>query len=166
VKIGESLAMSSTVQRRATIKSEKMIPRIGKRQFVEFSEFLKGFVSDLNADAEAGAVLLVEGARDSRAMRDIGYTGPLIMTSSINGRASKVVLNKARMVVIMTDLDSEGRKLAGRYRRVLRHQGLETDMTFRKRLVVASRGVFLHVENLRRFGPTTFGEHDIATQTI
>jgi 5S rRNA maturation endonuclease (ribonuclease M5) len=143
-----------------------MIPRLGKRQFVEFSLFLHRFVSDLNSLAEEGAVLLVEGRRDSNAMREIGYRGPLLMASSMKGRSSKAVLNRAELVVIMTDLDSEGRKLAGRYQRVLRHQGLETDMTFRKRLVVASRGVFLHVENLKRFGASSFGYPDIVTQTI
>ena len=64
----------------------------GRREKVyeEFREFLTGFVRDLNQRSEDGWVLLIEGPRDERAMRLLGYEGGLITVSEVarNGGAA------------------------------------------------------------------------------
>jgi 5S rRNA maturation endonuclease (ribonuclease M5) len=125
---------------------------IDKREklFQAFGEFLGGFVADLNVLSEEGWSLLVEGKRDARALRKLGYVGNLVTISSV-GRKGFSAFDGTKKVVILTDMDREGAVLASRYLKRLSHEGFRTSMRERLRLKVASRGVFLHVENLSRF---------------
>jgi 5S rRNA maturation endonuclease (ribonuclease M5) len=122
-----------------------------KRRFDEFQEFLKDFVRELNNLSDEGAVVLVEGKRDVVALRGIGYTGKMLTTSTLSSAESRQTLRSAKSVSILTDLDRQGRQLAARYTKLLRAEGVETSLAQRKRLSEASRGTFLHIENLRRF---------------
>ncbi|HLQ21451.1 MAG TPA: toprim domain-containing protein [Nitrososphaerales archaeon] len=123
--------------------------KTSERRFAEFAEFLKEFVTELNRLGADGCVVLVEGARDVRAMRDVGYRGGIVSIAAAKGSESRLANSKT--VVIMTDLDREGRRLAARYARALTHRGLEVSLDQRRRLLAASRGVFRHIENLKRF---------------
>ena len=121
-----------------------------QKRLAPFVDFLSDLVSELNTLAAEGWVVLVEGPRDASAMTGLGYRGALITVSSL-ARSGTQALEKAAGVIIMTDLDREGRQLAARYTRRLSHDGFQTSLLQRKRLLVASRGVFRHVENLSRF---------------
>ncbi len=120
------------------------------RAYQEFGAFVIGFVHDLNQRSEDGWALLVEGPRDEKALRALGYEGPLVTAASVgrNGAAGLGGMNK---VVILTDLDREGASLAAKFVKRLNHEGVRTSLDERRRLKVASRGVFLHMENLSRF---------------
>lgn len=121
-----------------------------QKRLAPFVDFLSDLVAELNTLASEGWVVLVEGPRDARAMNGLGYRGPLI-TVSLVARSKTQALGKAAGVIIMTDLDREGRQLAARYARRLSHDGFQTSLIQRKRLLVASRGLFRHVENLSKF---------------
>ena len=121
------------------------------RRFEEFQEFLRDFALELNNLSDEGGVVLVEGKRDMIALRGIGYTGKILTASTFNSNESRKVLMRAKSVSILTDLDRQGRQLAARYTKLLRAEGVETSLVHRKRLSEASRGTFLHVENLKRF---------------
>ena len=125
---------------------------IDKREklYQAFGDFLGGFVADLNVLSGEGWSLLVEGKRDARALRKLGYAGHLVTISSL-GRKGVSAFDGAKKVVILTDMDREGAVLASRYLKRLSHEGFRTSMRERLRLKIASRGVFLHVENLSRF---------------
>lgn len=128
-----------------------MVAHDQNRKFEEFAEFLRSFVLDLNNLSDEGGVILVEGKRDIEALRDIGYTGKILSVSSFNSRESRKAIGCAKSVAILTDLDSQGRQLAARYIKLLRAEGVETSLIERKRLSKASKGTFLHIENLKRF---------------
>jgi 5S rRNA maturation endonuclease (ribonuclease M5) len=123
------------------------------RRLSRFSEFLRALVKELNDLSEEGGAVLVEGKRDARALTGLGYTGPLftigILTSSLAVRER--LRENVRQMVILTDLDGEGRRLASRYVKFLARQGVKPSLAQRKRLSEASRGIFLHIENLGRF---------------
>ena len=125
---------------------------IDKREkiYQEFGYFLGSFVADLNVLSGDGWSILVEGKRDSQALRKLGFVGNLVTISSL-GRKGISAFDGAKKVVILTDLDREGAVLASRYLKRLAHDGFKTSMRERLRLKVASRGVFLHIENLSRF---------------
>ena len=125
--------------------------RLQNRKFEEFQEFLRGFVLELNNLSDEGGVVLIEGKRDAVGLRGIGYTGQLLSISSFNSEESRQILGGAKTVVILTDLDRQGRQLASRYTKLLRTEGVDSSLAQRKRLSEASRGTFLHIENLRRF---------------
>jgi len=122
-----------------------------ERKFQEFIEFLVKFIHELNDLSRDGAVVLVEGKRDAEALVGLGFSGRIVTSSSIHTATSR--MRKANQVIILTDLDSEGRRMAARYTRLLSAMGIETTLVVRRRLSKGSRGRFLHVENLIRFAP-------------
>jgi 5S rRNA maturation endonuclease (ribonuclease M5) len=121
-----------------------------ERGYEVFKAFLSDFIRDLNNSSYEGWSLLVEGVRDARAIRTLGYAGHLFTASEyrLKGMAS---LAGTKKVIILTDLDHEGASLASKFIRMLNHEGVRTSLRERKRLKAASRGVFLQVENLARF---------------
>ncbi len=120
------------------------------KRFIDFQAFLEGLVRELNLLSAEGWVVLVEGQRDSAALRKLGYRGGLLTGYKFKKTISSVGAGPRR-VVVLTDLDREGRRLAGRYAAMMSHEGFEVSMDQRRRLMRASRGVFRHVENLSRF---------------
>jgi 5S rRNA maturation endonuclease (ribonuclease M5) len=127
---------------------------INKREriYQSFGAFVLDFVRDLNHLSDAGWAVLVEGPRDAGAVRKLGYKGFCVTVGEL-GRRRDEALGDARKVVILTDLDREGALLASRFVKRLGHEGLKTSLNERRRLKAASRGVFLHIENLSRFAP-------------
>ena len=124
-----------------------------ERRFREFASFLRELVKELNDLSAEGAAVLVEGKRDEAALRALGYAGPIftvaILTSSLAARQK--LRREVSKMMILTDLDTEGRRLASRYVKFLSHEGVAASLAQRKRLSEASRGTFLHIENLARF---------------
>jgi 5S rRNA maturation endonuclease (ribonuclease M5) len=141
--------MNRARQRRATIKL-KQTSAFKERRENAFISFLGDFVLELNQLSADGWATLIEGKRDERALRRLGYAGPVVQASE-QGRGASAAASRYRGVVILTDLDKEGGRLAARYSRVLAHEGIRVSTAQRKRLLVASRGVFRHIENLGRF---------------
>ena len=96
-----------------------------ERRLSQFSEFLRALVKELNDLSGEGTAVLVEGKRDARALTELGYTGPLftvaILTSSLAARER--LREDVRQMVILTDLDGEGRRLASRYVKFLAQAG-------------------------------------------
>jgi 5S rRNA maturation endonuclease (ribonuclease M5) len=125
---------------------------IDKREklYQAFGDFLARFVADLNVLSGDGWCLLVEGKRDLTALRKLGFIGKVVTVSSV-GRFGVSAFGGSAKVIILTDLDREGAVLTSRYLKLLPHDGLRISMRERRRLKAASRGVFLHVENLSRF---------------
>jgi 5S rRNA maturation endonuclease (ribonuclease M5) len=127
-----------------------------ERRLSQFAEFLRSLVKELNDLSGEGAAVLVEGKRDAKALTGLGYSGPLftvaILTSSVAARER--LREEVRQMIILTDLDSEGRRLASRYVRFLTQEGVKPSLAQRRRLSEASRGIFLHIENLGRFAPS------------
>ena len=121
------------------------------KAYQEMAPLLADFVRDLNDSSKEGWWVLVEGRRDESALRAIGYGGGLLAASSL-GRRDKEALSTAKGVVILTDLDREGAALASRFVKQLRHNGVKVSLDERRRLKGILRGIFLHVENLSRFG--------------
>lgn len=124
------------------------------RRFQEFAEFLADLIRELNALAGDGTVVLVEGKRDREALVGLGYGGPILTKSSLHSERGVAGLRRVRQVVVLTDLDGEGRRLAARYAEFFERRGIEVSLTQRRRLLKASHGTYLHIENLSRFSPT------------
>jgi 5S rRNA maturation endonuclease (ribonuclease M5) len=123
-----------------------------KKRYQEFGAFVLRLVMDLNHLSEDGWSVLVEGPRDARAVRKLGFSGNVVTIASLV-KSGNSVFEGRRRVVILTDLDREGAVLAARYIKRLSHDGIRTSLKERMRLKNASHGVFLHVENLSRFAP-------------
>jgi 5S rRNA maturation endonuclease (ribonuclease M5) len=147
---GDYREMSRAVQRRATssFSSSRRAQRLS-----EFVRFLVEFIDELNVLALDGAAVLVEGQRDRRALINLGYEGPVLTRASLSGPRIERSLSGVRSVVVLMDMDREGRKLTARYISLLQSMKVATSLSQRLRLKRASGGVFLHIENLSRFAP-------------
>jgi 5S rRNA maturation endonuclease (ribonuclease M5) len=133
-----------------------------ERAIQAFGVFIVGFVRDLNQMADDGWSVLVEGLRDEKALKKLGFRGRLVTVSKL-GKTGPLVFGEAKKVVILTDLDREGAVLTARFIRRLEHEGFRVSLAERRRLKSASRGVFLHVENLSRFAYLTSSQEEQST---
>jgi 5S rRNA maturation endonuclease (ribonuclease M5) len=151
--------MAQAVSPKHAMHPTAMLQR--ERRLSQFAEFLHALVKELNDLSSEGAAVLVEGKRDARALVGLGYSGPLytlaILASSTAARER--LRGEVREMIILTDLDEEGRRLASRCVKYLAQEGVKPSLAQRKRLSEASRGIFLQVENLGRFAP---GAEDLA----
>jgi 5S rRNA maturation endonuclease (ribonuclease M5) len=114
-----------------------------------FDEFLDLW-SRLRADSAAsGAVVVVEGERDARALRRLDLAGRIALVH--RGRSLSATahdLAAARRVIVLTDWDTEGGHLARRLKEFLESEPLDLDLEYRRRLARILRGELVHVEGL------------------
>ena len=83
----------------------------------------------------------------------LGCTGPIVTKADLHSKRGATSLRRVKLAIILTDLDEEGRRLAAHYAEFFALRDIKTSLTQRRRLLRASRGTFLHVENLVRFAP-------------
>ena len=112
-------------------------------------ESLSLFIRKLNDEVDA--LVVVEGLRDSKALRDSGFDGAIFMLCH-NQNVSKLEAeaSKFRKTILLLDNDSEGKKLAERTRRILSGR-VKIDLYYQKELLPASRGKIRHIEELSNY---------------
>jgi 5S rRNA maturation endonuclease (ribonuclease M5) len=110
---------------------------------------LSHFIRKLNHEEDA--LVVVEGVRDAKALRDSGFDGEIFMlchkqnVSSLENEATKY-----RKTILLLDNDSEGKKLSARTQRILRGR-VKLDMYYQRELLPASKGKIRHVEEFAGF---------------
>jgi 5S rRNA maturation endonuclease (ribonuclease M5) len=107
---------------------------------------LKEFIFQLNA-IENG-VVIVEGKRDSNALRKIGYTRKILefhrFTGMINFADS---VAKYERLIILFDRDRKGRQLTEKTIQLLQRR-TKIDLTFKKKLQEITKGKIKFIEQL------------------
>ena len=103
-------------------------------------EFLTVFIPELNALAEDGAVVLVEGKRDRDALVELGYAGPILTKASLHSEKGVAGLRSREARGDPYGPGRRGRRLAARYAELFQQRGIETSLTQRRRLLKASHG--------------------------
>ena len=79
--------------------------------------------------------IIVEGARDRRALRELGIPGKIYtIHEPIDVLAEKIAVTGARRAIILTDYDRTGRALAGKLKRMLMNEGVTPDFEIRREL--------------------------------
>lgn len=109
-------------------------------------ESLSSFMKKLNDEDDA--LVVVEGVRDAKALRDSGFGGEVFMlchNSNITKLEDKA--KKFKKTILLLDNDSEGRKLSARTQRILRGR-INIDLYYQRELLPASKGKIRHVEEL------------------
>jgi 5S rRNA maturation endonuclease (ribonuclease M5) len=115
-------------------------------------ESVRSFIRKLNDESSNGALVVVEGPRDARALRALGFQGDLT-TLSKNGGIVRLAGMAAqyRRTILLFDLDQEGRSLTKKAARMLEGKNNAIDLFFRRALVAATKGGIRQVEELGRF---------------
>ena len=103
---------------------------------------LKAAIDELIERSENGAVIVVEGLNDVKALRRLGVKGEII-TSSNHSNAELVDFIGHREVIIMTDWDKKGESLKNDLVMKFSSWGVIPDVEIRRR-------IFLYVLKFRR----------------
>ena len=107
---------------------------------------LKEFIFQLNAIKND--VVIVEGKRDSDALRKIGHTGKILefhrFTGMINFADS---VAKFERLIILFDRDKEGKILTRKTIQLLQRR-TKIDLTFKRKLRIITKGKITFIEQL------------------
>jgi 5S rRNA maturation endonuclease (ribonuclease M5) len=100
--------------------------------------------------ADPGAVLLVEGENDRRSVQALGIHDRvhLVHHGDRMPEVAERVSRSAAVVVVLTDWDAAGGRLARRLADLLQDGRVEVDLEHRRRLGLSLRGELVHVEGL------------------
>jgi 5S rRNA maturation endonuclease (ribonuclease M5) len=115
-------------------------------------ERLQKLIERLNHEADKGAVIVVEGARDRDSLRAMGVSGRIvcIQSSRRNPLGFAEQLEGERNVIILTDFDRQGIFLANRLLRILNSQRIRTNLVLWRELRGLTRSELRSVEELPR----------------
>ncbi len=107
---------------------------------------LKNFISELNSMKDS--VVIVEGKRDSIALKKLGYTGKVLEFHRFGGMIDFTdSVSKYKRLIILFDRDKKGRKLTGKTIQLLQRR-TKIDLSFKKRLREITKGKIMFIEQL------------------
>jgi 5S rRNA maturation endonuclease (ribonuclease M5) len=120
----------------------------GREAWPEFAALWERLRREWNAP---GTVLLVEGEKDRRSVAALGVAAPIRVVHDGGSLAALAgsLAGASRRVVVLTDWDAAGGRLARRLRELLSDGRVEVDLESRRRLSRALRSEVVHVEGLR-----------------
>jgi 5S rRNA maturation endonuclease (ribonuclease M5) len=111
----------------------------------EISE-IKDFVSHLNSMEES--VVIVEGKRDSAALKKIGFSGKVLEFHKFGGMinfADSVAIHEN--LILLFDRDRKGRYLTRKTIRLLQRR-TNIDLRFKRKLTSITKGKIRFIEQL------------------
>ncbi|MCV0401464.1 MAG: toprim domain-containing protein [Nitrosopumilus sp.] len=107
---------------------------------------LKKFVFELNAIEKS--VVIVEGKRDSNALRKLGFTGKVLEFHKFAGMVDFAdSVAKYERLIILFDRDRKGRTLTGKTIQLLQRR-TKVDLSFKRKLRIITKGKIMFVEQL------------------
>ncbi|HTT17267.1 MAG TPA: toprim domain-containing protein [Thermoplasmata archaeon] len=115
--------------------------------FAAFVDLWEALLAEQDGPA---AIVVVEGERDRRAIRSLGWDGAIVLVhrgQSLSATAQRLLAPGAK-IIVLTDWDEEGGHLAHRLRDFLEAERVELDLDYRRRLARILRGELTHVEGL------------------
>ncbi|MEW6043570.1 MAG: toprim domain-containing protein [Thermoproteota archaeon] len=122
--------------------------------YEEISE-LKEFISALNCAQDS--VVIVEGKRDTAALKSLGFTEEILEFHSFGGITKFAdSVSDYKNLIILFDFDKKGKYLT---RRVIEQLERRTriDMSYKKQLISVTRGRIGAIEELTRYVPLVNG---------
>ena len=107
---------------------------------------IKKFVNLLNS--QKNSVVVVEGKRDSAALKKLGYSGKIIEFHRFNGMIKFTdSAAKYRKLILLLDGDRKGRYLTKKIIGLLERR-TKIDLLFKKKLVTITKGKIRFIEQL------------------
>ncbi len=114
-------------------------------------EELKDFfnaIEELKELSKEGWVIVVEGTKDLKALREIGVEGEIVIFSGFSNTAEKL---RDRRVIILTDYDTKGFEIEKGLSRVLLSYGNVPNVDLRRRIFRYIRKDITKVEEIGSF---------------
>jgi len=107
---------------------------------------LKNFIFQLNSIKDS--LVVVEGKRDSIALKNLGYTGKVLEFYRFRGMINFTdSVAKYKRLIILFDRDKKGRTLTGKTIQLLQRR-TKIDLSFKRKLRVITKGKIMFIEQL------------------
>jgi len=103
-------------------------------------ELIERELEDLNAE---GLPVIVEGDKDERALRAVGFSGEVIKVNqglSLFALCEQIA-GRHRKVILLLDWDSKGCELSAELQRALRANGVDCDLEHSARMRALAQGI-------------------------
>lgn len=111
----------------------------------EISE-LQNFVLQLNSVTDG--VVIVEGKRDSNALKKLGYQGKILEFHKFGGMIKFAdAVAKYKKIIVLFDRDRKGRHLTGRAIQLLQRR-TQLDLSYKRKLRHITKGKIMFIEQL------------------
>ena len=113
---------------------------------------LKNFIFELNSTKD-NSVIVVEGKRDSMALKRLGYTGKILEFHRFGGMVDFTdSVEKYERLIVLFDRDKKGRTLTEKTIRLLQRR-TKIDLSFKRKLQEITGGKIMFVEQLVCYEP-------------
>jgi len=89
-------------------------------------------LQELELLRQSKILVIVEGIKDRRALQEFGIRDIAILNKPLYKVAEDIASKKAKECAILTDLDSEGKKLYGMLNKELSRLGIKSNNRFRR----------------------------------
>ena len=107
---------------------------------------LKNFIFQLNSIEDS--VVVVEGKRDSHALKKLGYEGKILEFHRFGGMVDFTdSVAKYQRLIILFDRDKKGRTLTGKTIQLLQRR-TKVDLSFKRKLRIITKGKIMFIEQL------------------
>jgi len=107
---------------------------------------LKNFIFQLNSMEDS--VVVVEGKRDSIALKKLGYSGKILEFHSFGGIVNFTdSVAKYKNLIILFDRDKKGRYLTGKTIQLLQRR-TKVDLSYKRKLRIITKGKIMFIEQL------------------
>ncbi len=107
---------------------------------------LKNFIFQLNSMDDS--IVVVEGKRDSIALKKLGYTGKVLEFYRFGGMVDFTdSVSKYKNLILLFDRDKKGRRLTGKTIKLLQRR-TKLDLSFKRKLREITKGKIMFIEQL------------------
>ena len=107
---------------------------------------LKNFIFQLNSMKDS--VIVVEGKRDSIALKKLGYSGKILEFHKFRGMINFTdSVAKYENIIILFDRDKKGRYLTGRTIQLLQRR-TKVNLSYKRKLREITKGKIMFIEQL------------------
>ena len=123
----------------------------GRLSEIEIRE-LRAIFDELIKASRAGAIIIVEGPSDKESLRDLGIEGEIVLASTQpDVDLVDSLAESSEEVIILSDWDSEGKKIEKRLDRLFKSRGMAVNTEYRKRIFRIVGKDVKGIENLSRY---------------
>ena len=110
---------------------------------------IQNFIALLNSKKDS--VVVVEGKRDSEALKKLGFSGNICEFHSFKGLVNFAdSMDSHKRIILLLDLDRKGRYLTSRIISQLEHR-IKIDRSFKRKLTMITKGKIRHIEDLSMY---------------
>ncbi len=107
---------------------------------------LKNFIFQLNSMKDS--VVVVEGKKDSIALKKLGYSGKVLEFHRFGGMINFTdSVAKYKNLILLFDRDKKGRRLTGKTIKLLQRR-TKLDLSYKRKLREITKGKIMFIEQL------------------